>query len=194
MLRGPRRSLASDILDVVTLGELARRLECPVEGDAAIEIRRVAKIEDAGPGDLTFLANPKYASKLATTRASAVIMNGEDLGAPCAVIRSQSPYLTFARAAQALAPVQAVPAGIHTLAAVAPDATVDPTASIGAFVVIGSGARIGARTMVHSHVAIGDGAAIGADCVLHANVSIRERCTIGARVIIQNGAVVGSDG
>ena len=60
----------------MTLGELARRLECPVEGDAAIEIRRVAKIEEAGPGDLTFLANPKYASKLATTRASAVIMNG----------------------------------------------------------------------------------------------------------------------
>ena len=60
----------------MTLGELARRLECPVEGDAAIEIRRVAKIEEAGPGDLTFLANPKYASKLAGTKASAVIMNG----------------------------------------------------------------------------------------------------------------------
>jgi UDP-3-O-[3-hydroxymyristoyl] glucosamine N-acyltransferase len=89
----------------VTLGELARRLECPVEGDAAIEIRRVAKIEDAGPGDLTFLANPKYASKLASTRASAVIMNGDGAAsahaaAPCAVIRSASPYLTFARAAQ----------------------------------------------------------------------------------------------
>ena len=61
----------------MTLGELARRLECPIEGDAAIEIRRVAKIEDAGPGDLTFLANPKYASKLAATRASAIIINGD---------------------------------------------------------------------------------------------------------------------
>ena len=178
----------------MTLGELARRLDCPVEGDAAIEIRRVAKLEDAGPGDLTFLANPKYAAQLATTRASAVIMNGEDLSAPCAVIRSQSPYLTFARAAQELAPVPAVAAGIHALAAVAPDATVDATASISAFVVIGAGARIGARTVVHPHVAIGEGATIGADCVLHANVSIRERCSIGARVIIQNGAVVGSDG
>ena len=73
----PTPQASSDILDLVTLGELARRLECPVEGDAAIEIRRVAKIEEAGPGDLTFLANPKYASKLASTRASAVIMNGE---------------------------------------------------------------------------------------------------------------------
>ncbi len=194
MLRGPRRSLASDILDVVTLGELARRLECPVEGDAAIEIRRVAKIEDAGPGDLTFLANPKYASKLATTKASAVIMNGEDMNAPCAVIRSKSPYLTFARAAQELAPKQTFAAGVHALASVAPGAAVDPTATISAFAVIGSGSRIGARTVVHPHVVIGDGTTIGADCILHAHVSIRERCTIGSRVIIQNGAVVGSDG
>ena len=80
----------------------------------------MAKIEEAGPGDLTFLANPKYASKLASTRASAVIMNGEALAAPCAVIRSQSPYLTFARAAQVLSPGRARrPAGIHALASVA---------------------------------------------------------------------------
>ena len=178
----------------MTLGELARRLECPIEGDAAIEIRRVAKIEDAGPGDLTFLANPKYASKLATTRASAVIMNGEAIPAPCAVIRSQSPYLTFARAAQVLAPSTTLPAGIHPLASVASDARVDPSATVSAFAVVGSGASIGARTIVHPHVVIGEGAAIGADCLVHSHVSIRERCTIGDRVIIQNGAVVGSDG
>jgi UDP-3-O-[3-hydroxymyristoyl] glucosamine N-acyltransferase len=178
----------------VTLGELARRLECPIEGDAAIEIRRVAKIEEAGPGDLTFLANPKYASKLASTRASAVIMNGEAMPAPCAVIRSKSPYLTFARAAQVLAPVMKLPSGIHQLASVAGDAKVDPSAAIGAFAVVASGASIGARTIVHPHVVIGEGTAIGADCLLHSHVSIRERCTIGDRVIIQNGAVIGSDG
>ena len=182
------------------LGELARRLECPVEGDAAIEIRRVAKIEDAGPGDLTFLANPKYASKLATTKASAVILNGKDQAPKpsgpraFAVIRSKSPYLTFAKAAQVLAPVHKVAAGVHKLAHVAADAAVDASASIGPFAVIGSGARVGARTVVHPHVVIGDGATVGADCILHAHVSIREGCTIGARVIIQNGAVIGSDG
>ncbi len=178
----------------MTLGELARRLDCPIEGDAAIEIRRVAKIEEAGPGDLTFLANPKYASKLASTKASAVIMNGEAMAAPCAVIRSQSPYLTFARAAQVLSPDTPPPPGIHALAAVAGDAVVDPTATVGAFAVIGAGARVGARTIIHPHVVIGDGTIVGADCILHAHVSIRERCTIGARVILQNGAVVGSDG
>ena len=182
----------------MTLGELARRLECPVEGDAAIEIRRVAKIEDAGPGDLTFLANPKYASKLGSTRASAVIMNGEAASlqdvVPCAVIRSKSPYLTFARAAQVLSPDRRPAAGIHPLASIAAGASIDPTASVGAFAVIGAGASVGARTVVHPHVVIGDGTAIGPDCILHGHVSIRERCTIGARVIIQNGAVVGSDG
>jgi UDP-3-O-[3-hydroxymyristoyl] glucosamine N-acyltransferase len=178
----------------VTLGELARRLECPVEGDAAIEIRRVAKIEEAGPGDLTFLANSKYASKLASTKASAVIMNGEAATAPCAVIRSQSPYLTFARAAQVLSPGQAPVAGVHRLASVADDAAIDPTATISAFAVVGSGATIGARSVVHPHVVIGDGTTIGQDCIIHAHVSIRERCSIGARVIIQNGAVIGSDG
>ena len=178
----------------MTLGELARRLDCPVEGDAGIEIRRVAKIEDAGPGDLTFLANPKYASKLAGTKASAIILNGEKVTAPCAVIRSQSPYLTFARAAQVLAPPQTMAAGVHALAAVAPDARVDATATVSAFAVIGSGASVGARTIVHPHVVIGEGTTVGADCILHAHVSIREGCTVGSRVIVQNGAVIGSDG
>ena len=154
----------------------------------------MAKIEEAGPGDLTFLANPKYAAKLAVTRASAVIMNGDALAAPCAIIRSKSPYLTFARAAQELSPNRPPAAGVHALAAVAADATVDATATISAFAVIGAGASIGARTIVHPHVVIGDGTTVGPDCILHAHVSIRERCTIGARVIIQNGAVVGSDG
>jgi len=178
----------------VTLGELARRLDCPVEGDSAIEIVRVAKIEAAGPGDLTFLANPKYAGALATTRASAVIAAAGITGAPCAVIRSATPYLTFARAAQALAPDRRPAAGVHPQACVAADATVDPTASIGPLAVIGAGAHIGARTIVHPHVVIGADTVIGPDCLLHANVSIREGCTLGARVIVQNGAVIGSDG
>jgi UDP-3-O-[3-hydroxymyristoyl] glucosamine N-acyltransferase len=120
-------------------------------------------------------------------------MNGSST-APCAVIRSKSPYLTFARAAQVLAPARPMAAGVHPLASVAPDAAVDATASVGAFAVIGAGASVGARTVVHPHVVIGDGASVGPDCILHAQVSIRERCLIGARVIIQNGAVVGSDG
>jgi UDP-3-O-[3-hydroxymyristoyl] glucosamine N-acyltransferase len=177
----------------VTLGELARRLDCAVEGDPGIEIRRVAKIDEAGPGDLTFLANPRYASKLASTRASAVIMNGTAT-APCAVIRSQSPYLTFARAVALLSPTRPAVPGIHALAAVAADVSIDPSATVGAYAVIGAGVVIGARTIVHPHVVISDEAVIGTDCILYSHVSIRERCIIGSRVILQNGAVVGSDG
>ena len=178
----------------MTLGELARRLECPVEGDSGIEIQRVAKIETAGPGDVTFLANPKYAAALASTKASAVIAAATVEGAPCAIIRSATPYLTFARAAQALSPERRPEPGVHPRAWVDAEAVVDPTASIGPFAAIGAGVRIGARTIVHSHAVIGADSVIGADCLIHANVSIRERCTLGARVIVQNGAVIGSDG
>ena len=178
----------------MTLGELARRLECPVEGDSGIEIHRVAKIETAGPGDVTFFAASKYAAALAATKASAVIAGADAAGAPCAVIRSLSPYLTFARALQVLSPERKPEPGVHPLAAVAADAAVDPSATVGAFAVIERGARIGPRTVVHPHVVIGADTVIGPDCVLYAHVSIRERCVLGARVVVQNGAVIGSDG
>jgi len=178
----------------VTLGELARRLECPVEGDAGIEIHRVAKIETAGPGEVTFLANSKYAAALASTKASAVIAADGITDAPCAVLRSANPYLTFARAAQALSPERRAEPGVHPQAWVHAEARVDPSASVGPFAVIGAGAQIGARTTIHPHVVIGDDSVIGPDCLIHAHVSIRERCTLGARVVVQNGAVIGSDG
>jgi UDP-3-O-[3-hydroxymyristoyl] glucosamine N-acyltransferase len=178
----------------VTLGELARRLECPLEGNDGIEIHRVARIESAGPGDVTFLANPKYASALATTRASAVIAGAAVSNAPCAIIRSGSPYLTFARAAGLLSPDLRPDPGIHPLASIAPDSSVDPSATVGPFAVISGGARIGARTIIHPHAVVGVDAVVGEDCVVHAHVSIRERCTLGSRVIVQNGAVIGSDG
>jgi UDP-3-O-[3-hydroxymyristoyl] glucosamine N-acyltransferase len=178
----------------VTLGELARQLECPVEGDDRIEITGVAKIETAGPGDLTFLAQPKFTSALATTKASAVIASPGIDGAPCAVIRSRSPYLTFGRAVGLLAPAEPSAFGIHSTALVDPDARVDPTVSVGAYAVIEAGATVGARTVIHPHVVIARGAMVGADCVLHVRVTVRERCVLGDRVVLQDGAVIGSDG
>jgi UDP-3-O-[3-hydroxymyristoyl] glucosamine N-acyltransferase len=93
-----------------------------------------------------------------------------------------------------LSPATPPAAGIHARASVAEDATVDPTATIGALAVIGAGATVGARTVVHPHAVIGAGTTLGPDCIIHSHVSIREHCTIGARVILQNGAVIGSDG
>jgi UDP-3-O-[3-hydroxymyristoyl] glucosamine N-acyltransferase len=179
------------------LRDIATQLECRLDGNGDIDIRRITGIDDAGPGDLTFFTNPKYAAQLQATRASAVIMaESADVTLPAGVssLRASHPYLAFARAAEIFAPRPSTPAGVHPLASVAASAIVAPDASIGAFVSIGDRARIGARTIVYPHVTIGEDARIGDDCVVHARVSIRERVVLGNRVVLQDGAVVGSDG
>ena len=181
----------------MTLREIAERIACRLEGDGDVQIARLAGIEDAQAGDLTFYANPKYGALLRTTRASAVILGDRaDAEVPAGVarLRAPHPYVAFARAAELFAPAPAAPPGVHALASVPASAIVAPEASIGAFVSIGERAQIGPRTVVRPHVAIGDDARIGADCVIHARVSIRERVAIGNRVVIQDGAVIGSDG
>ena len=176
------------------LSELAARLECTVEGDGDIDIKRLAAIEDAGPGELTFFANPKYADALRRTLASAVIAAPAVSGIPCAVLRTPDPYVTFARALGLFADAWRPPAGVHRLALVEPGAVIAADASIGPFVVVSGGARIGARTILYPHVSVGRDAQIGADCVIHAHVSIRERVTLGDRVVLQDGVVIGADG
>ena len=176
------------------LRDLAAQLECRLEGDGEIDIRQVAAIETAGPGDLTFFANPKYSAELRVTRASAVILGDKADAAPCAMLRTANPYLAFARAVALFADAWRPPAGVHRLAHVEEGAEVAPDASIGPFVSIGRGAAVGARTIVHPHVSIGREARLGSDCVVHAGVSIRERVRIGDRVVLQDGAVIGSDG
>jgi len=178
----------------VRLREIAARLECRLDGDGDIDIVRVAGIQDAGPGDLTFVANAKYEKALPNTRASAVILREDAPAAPCASLRTRDPYLAFARAVGLFAPVQRPAAGIDRHAAVAADARLGQNVSIGAFVAIGEGATIGNGTIIFPNVTIGPGTRIGDDCVIHSNVSIRERVTIGNRVVLQNGVVIGADG
>jgi UDP-3-O-[3-hydroxymyristoyl] glucosamine N-acyltransferase len=178
----------------VKLRELAARLGCSLEGDGDIEVTRVATLEQAGCGDLTFLANSKYASLLPESKASAVIAGLDIDGAPCAILRAKNPYLTFAYATRLLHPDTRPAPGVHATAIVAGDVILGEDATIGPYVVIESGARIGARSIVHAHSVIAAGAVLGPDCLLHARVSVRERVEIGARVVIQDGAVIGSDG
>ena len=178
----------------MTLAELAERLGCQLDGDGSLAIDRVAGLDEAGPGDVTFLANPKYAPRLMTTRASAVIVEAAVVSAPCARLVTPHPYLAFAAAVDLLTPAVVPTPGISPLASIDPTAEIGPGASIGPFVVIGAGARIGARTALYAHVVVGPGASIGPDCVVHAHASVREHVQIGARVILQDGAVIGSDG
>jgi UDP-3-O-[3-hydroxymyristoyl] glucosamine N-acyltransferase len=178
----------------VKLRDIAARLSCAFDGDGEIEISRVAGLEAARPGDLTFFANRKYLEELRVTEASAVIAAPGVTGAPCAVLYAGDPYLTFARAVALFADDWRPAAGVHHLAHVEAGATIAPDASVGAFAFVGEGTRIGARTIVHPHVTIGRFAELGADCVVHPQVSIRERVRIGSRVVLQNGVVLGADG
>jgi UDP-3-O-[3-hydroxymyristoyl] glucosamine N-acyltransferase len=178
----------------VTLRELAERLGCRLEGDGTIDIMRVAGLESAGPGDISFFSNARYLPALRATRASAVILADDAPPAPSAMLRADNPYLAFARALDILMPTQRPAPGIHPSAVVSPSARVGSGVSIGPFAVIEDNASLGAGVVVHAHAVIGRGAAIGADSVLHARVSVREGCTLGARVVVQDGAVIGSDG
>jgi UDP-3-O-[3-hydroxymyristoyl] glucosamine N-acyltransferase len=181
------------------LRALAERLHCRLEGDGTIDIVRMSAIDQAGDGDLTFVANPRYVGQLSVTRASAVIVAAtlrrpSRLRAGCALLRATDPYTAFAQAVRLFAQHAAPRHGIDRLAAVADDASIAGDVAIGPFVAIDSGASIGARTIIYPNVVIGRGARIGEDCVVHSHAAIREGVVIGHRVIIQNGAVIGSDG
>ena len=179
------------------LSDIAERLQCRLEGDGEIEIRRVAGIQQAQSGDLTFVANPRYLSQITTTQASAVILGLNDAhqaASPCAVLRTSDPYSAFARALSLFVQVTAPACGVDPRSAVAGDVSLGVDVSIGPFVTIGAGASVGARTVVYPNVSIGAGVRIGDDCVIHSQTSIRERVVIGHRVVLQNGVVLGSDG
>jgi UDP-3-O-[3-hydroxymyristoyl] glucosamine N-acyltransferase len=176
------------------LSELAERLGCRLEGDAEIEVHRVNGIDRAGPGDLTFFSNPRYTAALRQTGASAVILGHDAPAAPCAMLRTDHPYLAFARALAIFSADTPIPPGVHRSAIVAPTAQVSDTASVGPFTLVADGARLGAHTIVHSHVSIGRDAVVGDDCVIHSHTAIRERTVIGNRVVVQDGVTIGSDG
>lgn len=179
----------------MTLRELAEHLGCRLDGDGTLVISRVADLASAGPGDVTFFSNPKYARALATTRATAVIAaDGVDLPEGAAGLRTATPYVVFARALALLHPQPAAPIGVHPTAVVEAGAVLGPDVSVGPYACIGARAVIGARTVIRAHVTVGDDAVIGDQCLLHPHVSVRERVTLGHRVVVQDHAVIGSDG
>lgn len=181
------------------LRDLADRLDARLDGDGDAEIVRVASIDEAAAGDVTFVANAKYQARLEGTRASAVILGRADkltrtVPPGCGVLWVENPYLAFAQALRLFIPAERPAPGVHETAIIGASVTLGDGASIGPFVVVGDGAAIGARTIVESHVSIGAGARIGDDCVIHTGSSIRDRVIVGHRVILQDGAVLGSEG
>ena len=160
-----------------TLAQIASRLGGRIAGDPEILISQVGSLERAGRGQIAFLSNPKYRSKLAATRASAVIL-AADAEAHTALPRiiCDNPYAYFARVSQLFNPRTTQPEGVH------PSATVAPSAQLGARLSVGAGC------------VVGDGVAIGEDSCLYPGVVVYPGCRIGARAIIHSGAVIGADG
>ena len=176
------------------LGDIARALGCELKGDPAIDITGVAGMEHAAPGELTFLANPKYAHKVKDTRASAILVAEAVRDLPIASLVSTNPYLDFARALELFYQPPKPAPGIHPLASVAKSARVGDGASIGPFAVVGENVTIGRNAVLHPHVVIYEGAQIGDDFLAHSHAVVREFCRIGNRVVLQNGVVIGGDG
>jgi UDP-3-O-[3-hydroxymyristoyl] glucosamine N-acyltransferase len=185
---------------VMKLSELAGKLACRLEGDADVEIRGVAGIDAAGPGELTFLANRRYAPLLKSTRASAVFLeervalNREAGAPPLAALRTANPYLAFAKALDFFYEPPRYQPGIHPTAVIAASARIGDGVHIGPYCFIDERVELGSGSVLHSFVSIYEGARIGENFFAHAHVSVREHCRIGDRVILQNGVVIGSDG
>ena len=175
------------------LSYIAEKLCCEMTG-RDVEIARVAGIENAGAGDLTFVSNRKYISRIKTTMASAIIL-GKDLP-PVDIpsLRTDDPYFAFARALEIFFEPPRPEPGVHPTAVIGDGVILGDGVNIGAYVVIGRNCRIGEGTTIYPHTVLYPGVAVGQGCVFHSLVTVREGCRTGDRVILQNGVVIGGDG
>ena len=178
-----------------TLRELADNVGGRVIGDGAVLIGRMAAIEDAGQGDITFVSNPKYIPRIGDTGASAVIVSPELARGGKNFLVCENPYLAFAQIAGLLSePPPRQRPGIDARAAVSPDASLGEGVSAGAFVTVEAGCVVGARVVLMPGAYLGPNVSVGAGSVLHPNVCVYHGCRIGERVTLHANATVGSDG
>ncbi len=180
--------------DAVRLRELAERLGCRLEGEGSLEIHAVRGLEDAGPQDLTFVAQERQLPRLVQSAAGAVILQEGWPPVERPALRTPSPSLAFARALTLFHPPPVPVPGIHSSAVVVPDARVHPTASVGPLCVVGAGAEVAAGAILEAQVFVGAGVRIGEACHIFPHVILRDGVVLGDRVIIHSGTVIGADG
>ena len=177
------------------LSELAAVTNARVEGDVEMEIDGAAGLDDAQPGQVTFLANPRYTPRVSQTRASAIFASEEALiEKEITILRAKDPYLAYTRALRIFHPEPEIKSEIHPTAVIDATATVSGNVWIGACVVIGRGVQIDEGVCIYPNTTIYEDVTIGKDSVIHSGVVVRERSQIGSRVIIHNNVVVGCDG
>jgi UDP-3-O-[3-hydroxymyristoyl] glucosamine N-acyltransferase len=178
----------------VKLGELASQLGAELRGNAEVEITGVRGIEEAGPAEITFIANPRYASLARSTKAAAILVEPEFQEISTATLRIKNPYYAFSRALGIFYQPPSYPAGIHPTAVIDPSAEIGAGAHIGAYVVIGPGVTIGPNATILPHVVLYPGVKAGSHLFAHAHSIVRENCVLGDHVTIENGVIIGADG
>jgi UDP-3-O-[3-hydroxymyristoyl] glucosamine N-acyltransferase len=177
------------------LGAIAKSLGLVLEnGSPETEITGVAGIEEAGPGQITFVSNPKYAAVAKTTKASAIIVDEKFPAVSTALLRGSNPYLSFAKAIELFYQPPRYEPGIHPTAAIHPTAKIAPDAHIGPYVSVDRDVEIGPKAVLLAHVVIYTGVKIGSNFFAHAHSVVREYCRIGNNVVLQNGVIIGGDG
>jgi UDP-3-O-[3-hydroxymyristoyl] glucosamine N-acyltransferase len=179
----------------ITLADIADRVGGVLRGDGALVIRGAAGLGEAGPGDITFLSNPKYRSQLATTKAGAVLVTPDVETGDRPAVLLKNPALGWAKVLELLDQERTRrPTGIHPTAVVAPTAKIGKNVTLGAYTVVEDGAVIGDDSVLYAHVYVGFDTTIGTHCLIYPHVTLRERVTVGHRCIFQSGVVIGGDG
>lgn len=176
------------------LHELADKLGCTLEGDPEVEIHSIATLKTAGPGDLSFLTDNRYAASVESSRASAILVPKKFAQAGRNLLRADNPHVAYAQAVQLLSPPWRPQPGIHPTASIDATAVIGARASIGAYAVVGAHCRIGDDAIIHAHAVLYPDVQAGDRLLVHSHVTIREGTRIGNDVILQPGVVVGGDG
>ena len=173
----------------VLAGEIGARLQ-----GADAEVTGIAGVDEAGPGQVTFLSNPRYAGQARETKASAIICKEPIPGAGCAFLLTPDPYLAFALAVQRFHPATRLSPGVSAQASVHPTAVLGKEVHVGPFAVVAEGAVVGDRVTLYPGAYVGKGAVVGEDTVLHPRVTLYEGVRVGKRALLHAGCVIGSDG
>jgi UDP-3-O-[3-hydroxymyristoyl] glucosamine N-acyltransferase len=176
------------------LGELASKLGAELRGDAEMEVTGVKGLEEAGPTEITFVANPRYAGLARTTKAAAVIVDPDFQQIDAATLRIKNPYFAFSRALAFFYQPPVYSPGIDPTAVIDPTAEIGAGAHIGAYVVVGSRVKLGPHATLLPHVVLYPGAQAGSHFFAHAHSVVRENCILGDHVTLENGAIIGADG
>ena len=178
----------------MNLGELATRLGAELRGDPNVEVTGVKGIEEAGPSEVTFVANPRYGGLARKTQAAAVLVEPEFPEIPAATLRIRNPYHAFSRALGLFYQPPTYLPDVHPTAVIDPTAVIGAEAHIGAYVVVGPHVRVGNYATLLPHVVLYPNVQVGDHFFAHAHAVVREGCILGDHVTLENGVIIGADG